>query len=163
MAASRASADAKWLILAKGAPTGARRIEELPLAGAYRFLDELVRDFSDIDPRRCAADEENVVPRIERIVSGFCGTEAAGYRWEEWYSLESSAVPAHCQVKSYGLSGLEVEWTFFLKQVGQAGYAGFVHLELRVLFLNLEARSRFEKIWKRTFGGNPTWTAEEVK
>jgi len=64
------------------------------------------------------------------VATGFCGTKEVGYRWVERECLETSAVPYHVAVETYGCrDGGALAYCF--DDAGQAGHAAFRHVSLR--------------------------------
>jgi len=120
-------------------------------AWPYQMMDALLGEYGVATTS--STDGKQEIPRDERIVNGHVGTTAAGYRWLEATSLETSMIPVRVEITAYGLDGIDLEWKFVLAQDGQYGFTDVRNRALRVRFATPEAAARFERAWQKAGGG----------
>jgi hypothetical protein len=151
-----------WFLLVDGAPPSPAGWDWEALASMPRptaFLGQLFAALSGTTELPLHATEERLVPREARVATGFCGTKDVGYRWAERECLETSAVPYHVAVETYGLPGMEVHWHYGFDDAGQAGHAAFRHVSLKARFDDSGAERRFTQVWRKVFKTVPRWEA----
>ena len=151
-----------WFSLVDGVPPGPRNsdLDEIAsVPGPVDFLKRLFTDLCGTSALPTHITEERVVPRDERVATGFCGTSEVGYRWVETECLETSTIPYRVFVETHGLPGVEVRWHYCLDHAGQAGHAAFRHESLKARFVDTAAERRFGEVWQRVFNTVPRWEA----
>jgi hypothetical protein len=155
-----------WLRLSAGAPPGPRSRDSQELASTPKpddFLRRLFAELCGIQRLPLHVTEERVIPRDEREARGFRGTPEIGYRLVERECLETSAVPYHVSIETYGLPGMEIRWHYCFDYAGQAGHAAFDHISLTARFEGWDARDQFTRIWRSVFGTEPVWQPAETE
>lgn len=113
-----------------------------------RFLQQLFAIMCDATEFSERVSEELVVPFEKRVVTGFTGTSQVGYRWWTRKCLETSSFPLEIAVSTYGLPGIDLEWSYRLGYAGQAGHAHYQHVSLRVRFASPSAERFFVNFWR---------------
>ena len=116
------------------------------------FLAELIRRACGIEATRSYETGKTEEPREERIVRGYVGTEAVGYRWTDRECLVSSMFPIEGEEETYGIPGCHVRWAFSLAQDDQLGHRLYRHKDLQVRFETEQARALFVSVWRDVFG-----------
>jgi hypothetical protein len=151
-----------WFFLVDGAPPSPAGWDWDALASMPRptaFFGQLCAELCGTTALPLHMTEERLVPREERVTTGFCGTKEVGYRWVERECLETSAVPYNVAVETYGLPGMEVHWDYCFDDAGQAGHAAFRHVSLKARFDDSGAERRFTQVWRKVFKTVPLWEA----
>jgi hypothetical protein len=134
--------------------------EVCSLPGPRSFFRKLFLALSNVNIEKpCTVTETKTIPREEEVTKGFCGRKDIGLRFTEWRCLETSMVDMRCTWETYGLSGIDARWEFYLEKAGQLGYAAFRHKSLLVGFQEEHDRARFEEIWREVFGKSPVLEA----
>ncbi len=85
------------------------------------------------------------------------GRDGVGFRQVERKCIETSALPCHETIETFGLPELELTWAFHLELAGQFGHSAFRHDRLTARFANDVVRQRFEGIWNRVFAVMPVF------
>ncbi len=149
-----------WLVLSGGfvrEPEDGNLDEVTSLPGPATFLRALFLELTGVDIPPLARETHSSSSEEDGVATGKAtfGTDDAGYVQSEMSSTESSMFPAYASIKTHGLPGLEMSWSYELSYQGQLGHSGFRHSSLRVRFENPEAREQFEKVWAGIFGCVP--------
>jgi hypothetical protein len=151
-----------WFSLVGGAPRSPARWnwdELTSMPTPTEFFEQLFAVLCGVSELPSHVTERRVIPREERVASGFCGSKEVGYRWVERECLETSAVPYHVVVETYGLPGMELHWHYCFDYAGQAGHAALSHVSLKARFESPDAERRFTQVWRSVFNTVPVWEA----
>jgi len=79
-------------------------------------------------------------------------------------SFESKPPPVQIEIKTFGLEGMELEWSFSALAVGSDTSGLISHRGFRASFDNLFEEERFKRAWMKFFRRSPTFkkSAEPV-
>ncbi|MDQ7778208.1 MAG: hypothetical protein RDV41_00670 [Planctomycetota bacterium] len=170
----------EWYVLVNGKPDEPDTSDWDALCntpGPPSFLRELFNEFLPAGTAEATVLTEEKADDEVRIARGYAGSPQAGYRWEETTCLETSMIPVSVKYETYGLPGLELQWSFSLDHAGQLGHCAFRHGALRVgierqaghrgeIPSESAARdplNRFMRVWRKVFGRDPVLQREDAK
>lgn len=151
-----------WMIITSGLPEEPDTSDWDALCstpGPRSFLARLLEDRCGVDAGKATATVTSGVRYGDTEVSeGFAGTADAGYRFSEARSLESSMFDVRLTWTTYGVPGIDVQWSFSLEKAGQLGHCAFRNGTLRVRLENDAARATFVRLWHEVFARMPVFS-----